>query len=157
MSSLFGKGKESILRLLCSNNEISDVIAHAFLDPNTSNAGPASIVLMSGSAFDAHCISDDAYIKQLMSGKIKPQCLPTTENTAFQHGQRVFQQCREWMLLDPDLTDTPFTLQWDRDRRMFMPVYTTANQWQPMSSRLSFRVTVNDPAPRTSTITPWTV
>ena len=30
---------------------------------------------------------------------------------------------------------------------------TPANQWQPRSSRLSFRVTVKDPAPRTSTIT----
>ena len=26
----------SILRLYCSNNEISDMIVHAFLDPNTS-------------------------------------------------------------------------------------------------------------------------
>ena len=85
----------------------------------------ASIVLISGSAFDAHCVSDDAYNKQCMFGKIKPECLPTTENTAFQYGGRVFQQCREWMLLDPDLTDTPFSWQWDRDRRMFLPVYNS--------------------------------
>ena len=60
-----------------------------------------------------------------MSGKIKPECLPRTENTAFQHGRRVYQQCREWMLLDPDMTDTPFSWQWDRDRCMFLPVYTS--------------------------------
>ena len=63
-----------------------------------------------------------------MSGKIKPECLPATGNTAFQHGRRVFQQCRERMLLDPDLTDTPFSWQWDRDRRMFLPVYSVHHQ-----------------------------
>ena len=57
--------------------------------------------------------------------EIKPERLPTTEDTAFQHSRRVFQQCREWMLLDPDLTDTPFGWQWDRDKRMFLPVCTS--------------------------------
>ena len=74
---------------------------------------PVSIVLMRivyGKTADVSLTNMryDAYNKQCMSGKIKPECLPTTEDTAFQHGRRVFQQCREWMLLDPDLTDTPF-------------------------------------------------
>ena len=120
MSSLFGKGKGSILRLFCSNNEISDMIAHAFLDPNASID-----CIDEWECVYAHCVSHDAYNKQCMSANIKPECLPTAENTAFQHGRRVFRQCCEWTLLDHYLTDALFCWQWVRDRRMFLLVYTS--------------------------------
>ena len=115
VSSLFGKGKGSILRLICFNDEISDMITHASLDPNTSidcidELGVRLMCIVYGKTADVSLTNMryDAYNKQCMSGKIKPECLPTTEDSAFQHGWRLFLQCREWMLLDTDLMDTPF-------------------------------------------------
>ena len=132
VSSIFGKGKASLLELFSSNGEIRDVIVPAFLDPNSSmdkidELGVRLMRIIYGKTADVTLtkMRVDAYNKQCVSGKIKPERLPPTEDAALFHGRRAFQQCREWVLLDPDLTDTPFGWCWDGDMAMYLPVYTT--------------------------------
>ena len=142
----------SIVRLFCSNNEISDMIAHAFLDPNTS----------------IDCI-DELGVRLM---RIVYRTTPTTSSTCLERSSlSAYQQLR---ILIFNTAHEYFSNA--VSGCFFIPIWrilhsfvsgieigvcfcrcTPANQRQPRSSRLSFRVTVEDPAPRTSTDTPWTV
>ena len=43
-----------------------------------------------------------------MNGTLRPERLPQSSGNAVQHGQHMFTQFREWVLLDVNLTFGPY-------------------------------------------------
>ena len=131
VSSLFGKGKSTILKLFSTNPEVRDIIVPAFLNPSSrleriDDLGIRLMRIVYGKSPDKPLskLRYEAYNKQCLMGKVKPERLPPTKGATIQHMRRVFQQCCEWVLLDTDLRSIPLGWEWNNDRGLFLPIYS---------------------------------
>ena len=134
VSSFFGKGPASILKLFSTNREIRDIIAPSFLDPSASGPSLEMIDMMGirlvrliyGKSADMSLskLRFDSYNKQCLAGKVAPERLAPTKGAAIQHCRRAYQQCREWVMLDTDIGCSLLGWRWDSIRALYLPIYS---------------------------------
>ena len=139
-SAIFGYGKASILKKFTSSEKFQNLSKVFYLHDAghilISHAGIQIFsILYSGKvADDLAKLRYNQYMnmisKSKSKSKLKPECLPPTNNTADFHSYRVYLQVREWdSFLQSDLDPTEWG--WKLNDSRYFPITTTKNPAPP--------------------------
>lgn len=130
VSSIFGRGKVTILKCMMSKKNQNHMrpIVNTFMNHQSvlQDIDSAETKLMSLVYGDPTASLGDlrysAYKRQVIQGKLKPERLPPSTGAVVQHSRRTFTQLREWILLDPNLSDMH---GWELKNHGYHVIYTT--------------------------------
>lgn len=153
-SSIYGKGKTSILRLLEKSKDARQE-ADIFLKENCSpqvicTAGTKLFVQIYGGK-SSDSLDELRYLNymkmSLSSANIKPENLPPTQAAANYHIRRTYYQTQEWNTLMKTTLD-PEDWGWKLEKGSFVPVMTDKEPAPPELLnviRCNCRITTNNP------------
>ena len=119
-SSVYGKGKVTVAKLVISSKELQNV-SQTFMNQTCQQieicqASILAFKLLYGGCPDASLARLRYQKFNIMSGRgvISPECLPLTDQAAHYHGLRAFYQIMEWGFFDIELINPQ---DWDGDGR----------------------------------------
>ena len=137
-SATFGQGKDSIIKKFILSEELQDLSGVFYLhDASHIQISHAGIqifaILYSGKVTDdLGKLRYNQYMNMILKTKtkLKPKCLPPTNNTADFHSYRVYLQVREWdSLLQSGLDPTEWG--WKLNDSYYFLIKTTKDPASP--------------------------